>query len=49
MLEIFKIMEVHCSLLKAHQKRAPEHITDGWEPPCGCWDFNAAIIPVLEA
>ena len=23
------------------QKRAPELITDGCEPPCGCWESNS--------
>jgi len=27
--------------LKAHQKRASDSITDGCEPPCGCWDLNS--------
>jgi hypothetical protein len=24
-----------------HQKRASDLITDGCEPPCGCWDLNS--------
>jgi hypothetical protein len=24
-----------------HQKRASDPITDGCEPPCGCWDLNS--------
>ncbi|GAB1295876.1 Cilia- and flagella-associated protein 36 [Apodemus speciosus] len=24
-----------------HQKRASDSITDGREPPCGCWDLNS--------
>jgi hypothetical protein len=27
--------------LQAHQKRASDRITDGCEPPCGCWDLNS--------
>jgi hypothetical protein len=23
------------------QKRASDLITDGFEPPCGCWDLNS--------
>jgi hypothetical protein len=34
-------MEVHCSCLQTLQKRASYLITDGWEPPCGCWDLNS--------
>jgi hypothetical protein len=29
------------SYLQTHQKRAPDLITDGCEPPCGCWDLNS--------
>jgi hypothetical protein len=24
-----------------HQKRASDPITNGCEPPCGCWDLNS--------
>jgi hypothetical protein len=24
-----------------HQKRVSNPITDGWEPPCGCWELNS--------
>jgi hypothetical protein len=24
-----------------HQKRVSDLITDGYEPPCGCWDLNS--------
>ena len=34
-------MWVHCSCLQTHQKRASDPITDGCEPPCGCWELNA--------
>jgi hypothetical protein len=27
-----------------HQKRAPDPITDGCEPPCGCWELNSEPI-----
>jgi hypothetical protein len=33
-----------------HQKRAPDPITDGCEPPCGCWKLNSGSLeeqPVL--
>ena len=32
---------IHCSCFQAHQKRASDLITDGCEPPCGCWDLNS--------
>jgi hypothetical protein len=32
---------VHCSCLQTHQKRASDPITDGCEPPCGCWELNS--------
>ena len=25
----------------AGQKRASDPITDGYEPPCGCWELNS--------
>jgi hypothetical protein len=24
-----------------HQKRESDLVTDGCEPPCGCWDLNS--------
>jgi hypothetical protein len=30
-------MWVHCSCLQTHQ----DPITDGCEPPCGCWELNS--------
>ena len=35
------IITVHCSCLHTHQKRASDHITDGSEPPYGCWELNS--------
>jgi hypothetical protein len=32
---------VHCSYLQTYQKRASDRITDGCEPPCGCWKLNS--------
>jgi hypothetical protein len=32
---------VHCHSLQTHQKRASDPITDGCEPPCGCWELNS--------
>ncbi|CAO2644820.1 Syntaxin-binding protein 4, partial [Lemmus lemmus] len=32
------------------QRRAPDLITDGCEPPCGCWELNSGLLedqPVL--
>jgi hypothetical protein len=34
-------MWVHCCCLQTHQKRASDPITDGCEPPCGCWELNS--------
>ena len=33
-------MGVHCTS-QTHQKRASDLITDGCEPPCGCWDLSS--------
>jgi hypothetical protein len=30
-----------CHCLQTHQKRASDPITDGCEPPCGCWELNS--------
>jgi len=39
-LDLFILcMWVHCSCLQTHQKRASDPITDGREPPCGCWEL----------
>jgi hypothetical protein len=27
-----------------HQKKASDPITDGCEPPCGCWDLNSGLL-----
>ena len=27
--------------LQTLQKRASDFVTDGCEPPCGCWDLNS--------
>ena len=32
---------VHCCCLQTHQKRALDSITDGCEPPWGCWELNS--------
>jgi len=41
-LDLFILyMRVHCSCLQTHQKRASDPITDGYEPPCGCWELNS--------
>ena len=38
---LFFCMWVHCCCLQTHQKRAPDPITDGHEPSCGCWELNS--------
>ena len=32
---------MHCFCLQTHQVRSSDLITDGNEPPCGCWDLNS--------
>jgi hypothetical protein len=34
-------MKVHCSCLQTLQKRVPDLVIGGCEPPCGCWDLNS--------
>ena len=46
---LFNICQ-YCSCLQTHQKRASDSITDGCEPPCGCWVLNSGPLeeqPVL--
>jgi hypothetical protein len=35
------VSTVHCSCFQTHQKKALNPITDGCEPPYGCWEFNS--------
>jgi hypothetical protein len=38
---LFYVYEyIGCSL-RTYQKKASDPITDGCEPPCGCWDLNS--------
>ncbi|CAO2580696.1 hypothetical protein LEMLEM_LOCUS1572, partial [Lemmus lemmus] len=39
-LNIF-IYWLYTACFPAHQKRASDLITDGCEPPCGCWELNS--------
>jgi hypothetical protein len=34
-------MYVRSLCLQTLQKRASDPITDGCEPPCGCWELNS--------
>jgi hypothetical protein len=38
---LFIICKVHCRCLQTLQKRVSDFVTDGCEPPCGCWDLNS--------
>jgi hypothetical protein len=38
---LFITCKVHCSCLQTLQKRESDLVTDGCEPPCGCWDLNS--------
>ena len=40
---LFIICKVHCSCLQTLQKRVSDLVTDGCEPPCGCWDLNSGL------
>jgi hypothetical protein len=39
--DLFYVCEYTVALFQTHQKRASDPITDGCEPPCGCWDLNS--------
>ena len=38
---LFIMYTIFCLCMPAGQKRAPDLITDGCEPPCGCWELNS--------
>jgi hypothetical protein len=38
---IYYYIQVYCCCPQTHQKRASDLITDGCEPPCGCWELNS--------
>jgi len=47
---IYYVYSVPPACMPAGQKRAPDLITDGCEPPCGCWELNSGPLeeqPVL--
>ena len=33
--------------MPAGQKRAPDFITNGCEPPCGCWELNSGPLKII--
>jgi hypothetical protein len=37
-------VRVHCHCLQTHQKRVSDPITDGCEPPRGCWELNSGLL-----
>jgi hypothetical protein len=38
---------LYCHCLQTHQ-RTSDPITDGCEPPCGCWEFNSGALEELS-
>ena len=40
-LFIYYVYNILSACKLAGQKRAPDLITDGCEPPCGCWELNS--------
>jgi hypothetical protein len=36
-----KVYRVFPACKSAGQKRVPDIIIDGYEPPCGCWELNS--------
>jgi hypothetical protein len=38
---LFLFIQVHCTCLQTHQESTSDPITDGCEPPCGCWELNS--------
>jgi hypothetical protein len=48
LLQFFKkifiyLLCIQCSacIYACRQKRTPDPVTDGCEPPCGCWELNS--------
>ena len=37
----YMCVHCHCHSLQMQQKTASDLITDGCEPPCGCWELNS--------
>ena len=37
---------MHFSFLQTYQERASDHITDGCEPSCGCWELSPGPLEV---
>ena len=40
-LFIYYVYNILSVCMSAGQKRAPDLITDGCEPPCRCWELNS--------
>ena len=38
---IYYVYNILPACMPAGQKRAPDLIIDGCEPPCGCWEMNS--------
>ena len=38
---MYSVLPAH---MFAHQKRAADLITDGSEPPYGCWELNSGLL-----
>ena len=46
----FYVYSILSTCMPARQKRTPNLITDGCEPPCGCWELDSGPLeeqPVL--
>jgi hypothetical protein len=39
-IHLFISLSTLFAFMPAIQKRASDPITDGFEPPCGCWELN---------
>jgi hypothetical protein len=40
---LFYVYEYTVAVFR-HARRAPDLITDGCEPPCGCWELNSGLL-----
>ena len=46
---LFVICKYTVVCLQTLQKRASDFVTDGCEPPCGCWDLNSGPLEEQSA
>jgi hypothetical protein len=41
---IYYVYSVLPAIYACRPEEGIRHITDGWEPPCGCWELNSGLL-----